>query len=145
MVLWNWFSFGVWLLRDICVVTECIWKNGFVSLSISSLKSTSKKCYKNSSIKSKLFYLSIPGSKKTRLQLYMWYNFHRLYFESWIFFFIDCVHVHHPLSHHRWHPKIRKYPSFFPLMTLLSKDKIFPSMDDFDRWKFSDSIGGWSK
>ena len=39
------------------------------------MKSSSKKCYKNSSVKSKPFYLSIPGSKKTGLQPGVRYKF----------------------------------------------------------------------
>ena len=37
---------------------------------------------------------------------------------------------------HRWNSHL----SFFPWMTLLSMDKIFPSMDDFDRLKSYPSI-----
>jgi len=40
-----------------------------------------------------------------------------------------------------WHPQIRSYPSFFPWMTLLSMDKIFPSVDVFTD---EDCIHGWN-
>ena len=46
-----------------CVWWENVAQEGFASLDISPLKSSSKKCYKNSAINSKPFYLSIPASK----------------------------------------------------------------------------------
>ena len=46
-----------------CVWWENVAQEGFASLDISPLKSSSKKCYKNSAINSKPFYLSIPSSK----------------------------------------------------------------------------------
>ena len=46
---------------------------------------------------------------------------------------MGCVHVHYPSSLsvlviHGWHPQIKRYPSFFPWMTLLSMDKILSFM-----------------
>ena len=59
-----------------CVWWENVSEEGFASLDITTLKASSKKCYKNSSgIKSKPFYLSIPDSKETGLQPGVKYKF----------------------------------------------------------------------
>ena len=61
-----------------CVWWENVAQEGFASLDISPLKSSSKKCYKNSAINSKPFYLSIPASKVVPVVEILSSNFSKL-------------------------------------------------------------------
>ena len=61
-----------------CVWWESVSQEGFASLDISPLKSSSKKCYKNSAINSNPFYLSIPASKVVPVVEILSSNFSKL-------------------------------------------------------------------